>query len=235
MEDTAIRKLPYPDRGARDPNEPRVNDRIRKSPVRLIDTDGEQLGVVSIEDARKKAEERGLDLVEVGPNADPPVVRILDWGKVRYERQKRERESKKKATVIEVKEVKYRPTIDEHDFDIKTDQARRFLKKGAKVKVTVFFRFKQLRRPELGVQILDKVTRDLAEVGVVESRSRMEGRQMIMILAPIQMASQAAHPAAPQAAAPPAAAPRAVAPAASSAAPKPEAAAPAAKAPASAS
>jgi translation initiation factor IF-3 len=147
------------------------------------------LGVVPIEDARRRAEEKGLDLVEVGANADPPVVRILDWGKVRYERQKRERESKRKAAVIEIKEVKYRPTIDDHDFDIKTQQARRFLGKGQKVKVTVFFRFRQLRRPELGAEILDKVTQQLADVAVVENRSRMEGRQMVMVLAPQHMAA----------------------------------------------
>lgn len=178
------------DRGpVRDPNEPRVNDRIRKSPVRLIDNDGGQLGIVPLEEARRLAEERGLDLVEVGATADPPVVRILDWGKVRYEKQKKERESKKKAAVIEVKEIKYRPTIDGHDFDIKTSQARRFLGKGNKVKVTVFFRFRQLRRPELGNDILDKVTQQLADIGVVEHRSRMEGRQMVMILAPHGMAA----------------------------------------------
>ena len=173
----------------RDPNEPRVNDRIRKSPVRLIDTDGAQLGVLPIEEARRRAEEKGLDLVEVGANADPPVVRILDWGKVRYERQKRERESKRKAAVIEVKEVKYRPTIDAHDFDIKTQQARRFLSKGQKVKVTVFFRFRQLRRPELGAEILDKVTQQLSDVAVVEHRSRMEGRQMVMVLGPAHVSA----------------------------------------------
>lgn len=186
-EELTIRRFNRFDRGGRDPNEPRVNERIRKSPVRLIDTDGAQLGVVPLEDARRRAEERGLDLVEVGANADPPVVRILDWGKVRYERQKRERESRKKATVIEVKEVKYRPTIDDHDFDIKTQRARRFLEKGNKVKVTVFFRYRQLRRPELGAEILDKVTEELSDIGTVESRSRMEGRQMVMIVAPTAM------------------------------------------------
>lgn len=184
-----------------DPNEPRVNDRIRKSPVRLIDNDGGQLGIVPLEEARRLAEERGLDLVEVGATADPPVVRILDWGKVRYEKQKKERESKKKAAVIEVKEIKYRPTIDEHDFDIKTSQARRFLGKGNKVKVTVFFRFRQMRRPELGNDILDKVTQKLADVAIVESRSRMEGRQMVMVLAPQPQAAHPHKPAAPEPAA----------------------------------
>jgi translation initiation factor IF-3 len=169
------------------PRGPRVNQQIRKSPVRLIDSDGAQLGIVEIEDARRKAEERGLDLVEVGAEADPPVVRILDWGKLRYEKQKREREARKKAHTIEIKEVKYRPTIDAHDRDRKTERARTFLEKGNKVKVTVFFRYRQMRRPELGEEILNKVASDLAGIGTVEFRTRgMEGRTMNMILAPVE-------------------------------------------------
>ncbi len=161
-----------------------MNHRIRKSPVRLIDHDGGQLGVVPLEQAKERAQELDLDLVEVGAEADPPVCRIMDWGKVKFDRDKRARESKKKAQTVELKEVKYRPTIDEHDFDIKTKRARRFLEKGKKVKVTIFFRFRQLRRPELGVNILDRVTEQLADVGDVETRSRLEGRQMTMILTP---------------------------------------------------
>jgi translation initiation factor IF-3 len=123
--------------------------------------------------------------VEVGAEADPPVVRILDWGKVRYEKQKREREARKKTHTIEIKEVKYRPTIDQHDRDRKTAKARQFLTKGNKVKVTVFFRYRQLRRPELGQEILDRVASDLVDVGTVEFRTRgMEGRSMNMVLAP---------------------------------------------------
>ena len=164
---------------------PRINNRIRKSPVRLIDHDGGQVGVVPVEQALERAQELQLDLVEVGPDADPPVVKIMDWGKVKFERDKRARESRKKAQTVEIKEVKYRPTIDEHDFDIKTKRARRFLSEGKKVKVTIFFRYRQLRRPELGTQILDKVTEDLADVGEIESRTRLEGRQMTMIINPI--------------------------------------------------
>jgi len=161
--------------------EARVNRQIRKSPVRLIDSDGSQVGIVPVEDARRRAEEQGLDLVEVGPNADPPVVKILDYGKMRYEKQKAQREARKKTHTIEVKEVKYRPTIDDHDRDRKTDRARKFLIKGKKVKVTIFFRYRHLRRPELGREILDKVAADLADVGNIEYRSdRMEGRQMNM-------------------------------------------------------
>jgi translation initiation factor IF-3 len=153
--------------------------------VRLIDADGSQVGIVPVEEARRRAEEKGLDLVEVGAEADPPVVRILDWGKVRYEKQKREREARKKTHTIEIKEVKYRPTIDVHDRDRKTKKARQFLSKGNKVKVTVFFRYRQLRRPELGQEILDRVAAELEDIGTVEFRTRgMEGRTMNMVLSP---------------------------------------------------
>jgi len=162
-----------------------VNREIRASPVSLIDSDGGQLGVVTLEDALAKANERSLDLVEVGAGADPPVCRILDWGKVKFDREKKARESRRKSSFIELKEVKYRPTIDKNDFDIKTKRARGFLEKGKKVKVTVFFRYRQLRRPELGTKILDKVSEMVADVGEVESRGRLEGRQMVMILSPI--------------------------------------------------
>ncbi len=135
-------------------NEPRINERIRKSPVRLIDADGTQVGIVPLEDAKSRARERKLDLVEVGERADPPVVKIMDWGKAKFERDKKARESRKKASVIEVKEVKFRPTIGDNDFNIKLNRAIKFLEKGKKVKVTIFFRYRQLRRPELGVKIV---------------------------------------------------------------------------------
>ncbi len=163
---------------------PRVNNFIRKSPVRLIDADGTQLGIVPLEEAKTRAKTQSLDLVEVGATADPPVCKIMDWGKVKFDRDKKARESRKKNVVIEVKEVKFRPTIDEHDFEIKLQRGIRFLKKGKKVKVTVFFRYRQLRRPELGVQILDKITERTADIAEVEFRSRLEGRQMTMILNP---------------------------------------------------
>lgn len=162
-----------------------MNRDIRSSPVRLIDSDGGQLGVVPLEEALAKASERSLDLVEVGAGADPPVCRILDWGKVKFDREKKSRESRRRSTVIDIKEVKYRPTIDKNDFDIKTKRARRFLEKGKKVKVTIFFRYRQLRRPELGTKILDDVTELVADLGEVESRTRLEGRQMTMIVAPL--------------------------------------------------
>jgi translation initiation factor IF-3 len=152
--------------------------------VRLIDSDGTQHGIVPLEEAKTKAQEQGLDLVEVSPNVDPPVVKIMDWGKAKFDREKKARESRKKAQVIEVKEVKFRPTIGDNDFNIKLNRAIRFLEKGKKVKVTVFFRYRQLRRPELGAQIMDKVAELTAETADVETRSRLEGRQMTMVLAP---------------------------------------------------
>ena len=176
-------------RGRRLPQRPkdttRVNERIRKSPVRLIDENGGQVGIVPIEEARQRAENAGLDLVEVGAKADPPVVRILDWGKVKYEKEKQAREARKKTQVIEVKEVKYRPNIDRHDMERKTKKVKEFLSKGKKVKVTIFFRYRQLRRPELGAEILDGLVKEVEDLGIVESRSGLESRRMIMVLAPL--------------------------------------------------
>lgn len=153
--------------------------------MRLIDHEGNQVGVVPVDEARRMAEAVGLDLVEVGATADPPVVRILDWGKVKYEREKQAREARKKTHTIEVKEVKYRPNIDKHDMERKTERAKSFLRKGNKVKVTIFFRYRQLRRPELGAEILDYVTREVEGLGVVESRTNLESRRMVMVVAPV--------------------------------------------------
>lgn len=168
---------------------PRINRMIRKSPVRLIGSAGEQVGIVSIDEARQIAEDDDLDLVEVGPNADPPVVRVMDWGKVKYEREKQAREARKKAHVIDVKEIKYRPNIGDNDFEIKTKRALKFLKAGKKVKVTVFFRYKELRRPELGSNILDRIVEQTKGLAVVETRTRMESRRMTMVLAPAAIES----------------------------------------------
>lgn len=163
----------------------RVNEQIRISPVRLIGPDGEQVGIVAIEKAREIAEEAGLDLVEVVPVARPPVCKVMDWGKHRYEQQKRAKESKSKQHVIDVKEVKFRPLTDTHDFDVKVRNARRFLQKGKKVKVTVRYRGREMRRPELGRQVLDSVVEALDDVAAVESRNdRIEGRQLTLMLTP---------------------------------------------------
>jgi len=146
--------------------------------------------VVPLEEAKARADEVGLDMVEVGPDADPPVVRILDWGKLKYEQEKKARESRKKQHTIDVKEVKYRPNIDDHDFDIKTARARRFLKAGKKVKFTVFFRYRQLRRPELGDEVLNRVAKELADIATMESRTGMDGRRLVMVLAPLDTSSR---------------------------------------------
>ena len=163
----------------------RVNEQIRISPVRLIDAEGEQLGVVPLEVARENAKEQGLDLVEVAANARPPVVRMMDWGRFQYEEQKRAKESKRRQHTVEVKEVKLRPQTDVHDMDVKLRHARRFLKAGKKVKVTVRYRGREMRRPELGFEVLEKVAESLDDLANIESRSgHIESRQLTMMLAP---------------------------------------------------
>ena len=162
----------------------RVNRQIRISPVRLIGHDGAQLGIVAIDEALRAAVERGLDLVEVAPTARPPVVKIMDYGKFRFEEAKAARAARKKQHVIQLKEVKYRPGIDHHDFDFKTRHARNFLEEGNKVKVTMMFRGRQLAHPELGRQVLDRVVEALADVGKIEADAKLEGRNMTLVLAP---------------------------------------------------
>ncbi|OGU11973.1 MAG: translation initiation factor IF-3 [Gemmatimonadetes bacterium RIFCSPLOWO2_12_FULL_68_9] len=162
----------------------RVNQQIRLSPVRLIAHDGEQLGVLPIEEALRAAQERRLDLVEVAPLARPPVVKIMDYGKYRFEQAKAARAAKKKQHVIHIKEVKYRPGIDDHDFEFKTRHAREFLKEGNKVKVTMMFRGRQLAHPELGQEVLNRVLEALKEVAKVETEAKLDGRNMTMVLAP---------------------------------------------------
>ncbi|RMH11926.1 MAG: translation initiation factor IF-3 [Gemmatimonadetes bacterium] len=164
----------------------RVNDQIRISPVRLIGDDGSQIGIVSIEEARERAAEKGLDLVEVAADARPPVVKMMDYGKFKYEQQRAAREAKKKQHNVQVKEVKFRPGIEEHDYEFKTRHARRFLEEGNKVKLTMMFRGRQVTHPELGREVLERVTEDLADVGKVESHPSFEGRVMSMVLAPLK-------------------------------------------------
>jgi translation initiation factor IF-3 len=162
-----------------------VNEQIRISPVRLVDADGEQIGVVSIDTAREKAAERNLDLVEVAPRARPPVVKIMDWGRYRYEQQKKARESRKKQHTVEVKEVQLRPRTDDHDFDVKLKRARRFLGEGNVVRVVVRFRGRELRRPEVGIAMLDQMIEATSDIARVEQRSNnIEGRRLIAMLEP---------------------------------------------------
>ena len=164
----------------------RINDQIRISPVRLIDADGEQVGIVSLDEARERATEASLDLVEVAPEARPPVCRLMDYGKFRYEEQRRDREARKKQHTMHVKEVKYRPGIEDHDYEFKTRHVRRFLEEGDKVKVTMMFRGRQLSHPEIGLAVLERVFGDVEDVGKIESQPAREGRTMIMILAPLK-------------------------------------------------
>jgi len=162
----------------------RVNRQIRISPVRVISDAGEQLGVLPVDEALAMAEERGLDLVEVAPMARPPVVKIMDYGKFKFEEAKAARAAKKKQHVIHIKEVKYRPGIDDHDFEFKTRHAREFLQEGNKVKVTMMFRGRQMARPDMGKAVLDRVAEALADVGKIEFEAKLEGRNMTMVIAP---------------------------------------------------
>ncbi|HEX5074502.1 MAG TPA: translation initiation factor IF-3 [Gemmatimonadaceae bacterium] len=162
----------------------RVNRQIRISPLRVIAADGSQMGILDLDAALAAAQEQGLDLVEVAPMARPPVVRIMDYGKFKFEQAKMARQAKKKQHVIHLKEVKYRPGIEDHDFDTKTRHARRFLGEGNKVKVTLMFRGRQIAHPELGKAVVDRVAADLADVAKIESEPKMEGKSMTMILTP---------------------------------------------------
>lgn len=161
-----------------------MNHQIRAREVRLIDENGEQLGIMSGRDAQRIAEERGLDLVEVAPNARPPVCRIMDYGKFKYEESKREREARKKQKVINIKEVKMRPNIDEHDFQVRLRQAQRFLQDGDKVKATIMFRGRQIVHADLGKKVLDRLLEEVQPLCIVERPARVEGRNMTMILSP---------------------------------------------------
>ncbi len=162
----------------------RVNERIRVPEVRVIDENGKNLGVFRTEEALRLARERGLDLVEVQPNAVPPVCRIMDYGKYRYEESRRERESRKRQKVIEVKEIRLRPRIDTHDLETKIRQMQQFLADGAKVKVSVLFRGREIVYQELGERVLQRVLDSLGPKAVVEQSPHLEGRTLVMVLAP---------------------------------------------------
>ena len=152
--------------------------------VRCVGPDGEMIGVLSLHEALAQAEQFGLDLVEVSPNADPPVCKILDFGKFKYEAQKKKNEAKKKQKVIEVKEIKMRPNIDDHDYQTKMRAVNRFLEEGDKVKLTMRFRGREMAHQEIGLNVLKRVQDDLGELAKVESHPKLEGRQMIMVVAP---------------------------------------------------
>jgi translation initiation factor IF-3 len=164
----------------------RINEQIRISPIRLIDEAGGQVGIVSLDEARQRAEEKSLDLVEVAPEARPPVVRMMDYGKFKYEEARAARDARKKQHTIQVKEVKFRPGIEEHDYEFKMRHARRFLEEGNKVKLTMMFRGRQVTHPELGLKVLERVAGDLGDIAKVEAHPSFEGRQMSMVIAPLK-------------------------------------------------
>ena len=163
---------------------PRVNEEIRVPQVQLIDQTGHNHGPTDFQVALQRAAEAGLDLVEIAPNSVPPVCKLLDYGKYKFQAQKKAAEARKKQKVVEVKEIKFRPMIDDHDYDVKMRSMKRFFEEGDKVKVTLRFRGREMAHQELGTQLLERVKEDTAPIAKVESEPKFEGRQMIMILAP---------------------------------------------------
>ena len=162
----------------------RVNERIRVREIRVIDDTGQQLGIMPPPQAVAIAKQKGLDLVEISPTATPPVCRIMDFGKYQYQEQKRAREARKHQKVIEVKEIKMRPNIDDHDYEVKMRAMKRFIEEGDKVKVTLRFRGREMVHSELGLEVLNRVRGEMDPITKIESMPRMEGRQMVMVLAP---------------------------------------------------
>ncbi|MBS0215182.1 MAG: translation initiation factor IF-3 [Proteobacteria bacterium] len=167
-----------------DSKQNRKNNEIRVPRVRVIGSDGEMVGVLSRDDALRMAEEEGLDLVEIQPQADPPVCKIMDFGKFKFEMQKKANEAKKKTKQVEIKEVKFRPVTDEGDYQIKLRKMREFLVEGDKIKVNIRFRGREMSHQELGMEMAKRIEGDLGEDVVIESRPRLEGRQMVMMIAP---------------------------------------------------
>ncbi|MBB5693307.1 translation initiation factor IF-3 [Roseomonas pecuniae] len=161
-----------------------MNEEIRAPQIRLIDQDGEMIGVMSARDALARAYEVGMDLLEISPNAEPPVCKITDFGKFKYEQQKKANEARKRQKVVEIKEIKVRPNIDDHDYEVKMRQMKGFIEEGDKVKVTLRFRGREMAHQDLGAKVLERIRNEMAEAVKVESMPRLENRQMIMVLAP---------------------------------------------------
>lgn len=184
-DETAIARRPHNAPPTRDTG-PRVNDRVRAPEIRLIGAEGENIGVISPDRAMVLAEEAGLDLVEISPNASPPVCKIMDFGKFKYEQQKKESEARKNQKVIEVKEIKFRPNTDTHDYDVKMRSVFKFLEGGDKVKITLRFRGREMAHLELGRKLLERVADDVIEHGKMEAIPRLEGRQMVMMINPLK-------------------------------------------------
>ncbi len=165
-------------------DEPRVNGEINTATVRLVDQNGNMVGVIAVNEAMRMAEQASLDLVEISPNASPPVCKILDYGKYKYEAQKKAHEARKKQKVIQIKEIKLRPTIDKHDLDIKVRNVMGFLDEGDKVRITLRFRGREMDHQELGMQVLERVQEALKDLAKIEQSPRTEGRQIVMTVAP---------------------------------------------------
>ncbi len=174
-----------------DISEPRINDRIRVPEVRLVGPNGEQVGIVRVEDALRLAAESDLDLVEVAPMAKPPVAKLMDFGKFKYEAAIKEREARKNQVNTVIKEIKFRPKIDPHDYATKKGHVERFLKAGDKVKVTIMFRGREQSRPELGYRLLQRLAGDIGDLGFVESTPKQDGRNMIMVIGPTKKKAEA--------------------------------------------
>ena len=174
-----MKSIAAPEKGG-----PRVNSDIRAVQVQLIDAEGHNRGVTNLADAIKLAEDASLDLVEIVPNASPPVCKILDFGKYKYQAQKKAAEARKKQKVVEIKEIKLRPMIDDHDYDVKMRSMQRFFEEGDKVKVTLRFRGREMAHQELGYKLLDRVKGDTVKIAKIEQEPRFEGRQVVMVLAP---------------------------------------------------
>ena len=191
--------MPVPRRFDRQPPErdpTRINERIRVPEVRLIDENGQQVGIMRTQEALRQAQDRDLDLVEVAPDAKPPVCRILDYSKYKYEQNQKQKAARKHQQQINVREIKFRPKIAQHDYDTKKGHVERFLKGRDKVKVTIMFRGREMAHPERGEMILNRLAEDLGDLAVVEQRPQQDGRNMTMMLAPQKSASGDAKPAA---------------------------------------
>ena len=173
-----------PEPQSRENSDPRINSQIRAREVRLIDENGQNVGIIPKFDALARARDAGLDLVEISPDAEPPVCKILDFGKFKFQEQKRAAEARKNQKVAELKEIKMRPGIDDHDYDVKMRTIRRFFEEGDKVKITLRFRGREMMHSQLGMAVLQRVKTDTKAISKVESEPRFEGRQMVMVLAP---------------------------------------------------
>ena len=181
-----IHPIPYDLRGGTsiDDQQRRLNADIKVPRVRLVDADGTQVGIVPLAQALRRAREQDLDLVEVAPQADPPVCRILDWGKAKYEEEQKQKDARKRQSQISVKEIKMRPKISDNDYNTKSNHVRRFLKDGAKVRASIMFRGREMSHTELGLKLLDRLAEDMSELATVEAVPKVDGRNMVMVLAP---------------------------------------------------